>query len=185
MTNELEQHSLELLIPANQVNNKIDQVSNRIIRDFAKKRPVVIAIKKGGLVFDQKISNNLQRQNFQFDRGTLGVSSYGIGTTSNGDPHITSALDVVVQDRIVIVNEDIVDTGETMRFVTDLLANAGAASVFINTLLWKPSREKVKVPIYQKCFQIPNKFVVGEGIDWKEYYRELCGIWVVNFALTA
>jgi len=177
---ELPKHYLSLLIPSNQVENRILQMGNRITRDLTNDNPVVIAIKEGGVTFDNKISKVLYKNNYKFDRGVLGVSSYGNGTESNRSPKVTVPLNVDVAGRKVIVNEDIVDTGETMAFVIDLLIKSGASSVLINTLLWKPSREIIKVPIYQNGFEIPDKFVVGEGIDWADNYRTKCGIWVVN-----
>lgn len=181
----LDPHTLELLIAPELVDTRVVEMGLRVMNDFWKNKPVMLAVKKGGLEFNRKVTDVLRDNKFDFTSGSVGVSSYGRGTESNRKPTITEELDVDVEGQNVIVDEDIIDTGHTINFLLKHLYTKGAKRVAVNTLLWKPDREIIKVPIYQYGFKIPDKFVVGEGIDWSECYRTLSGIFVVNMLADA
>lgn len=182
---ELEPHKLELLIPGNVVSTRIEQIGTVTSRDYWKKTPLLIAIKKGGVQFDEGVSAAARKDGLVFDRGTIGISSYGNGTKSNGHPRLTEPFNVDVRCRDVVYDEDISDFGYTNVFALQHALACGAKSAAMNVLLWKPSRQVVDVSLYQVGFEIPDKFVVGEGIDWQQFYRELTGIWVVNIISAA
>lgn len=177
---ELEPHTLELLIPGNVVSTRVEQIGIVTSRDYWKKNPLLIAIKNGGVQFDEGVSAAAQGDELVFDRGTIGISSYGNNTKSNGRPRVTEPFNVDVRGRDVVYNEDISDFGYTNVLALQHALACGAKSAAMNVLLWKPSRQVVDVSLYQVGFEIPDRFVVGEGIDWQQFYRELTGIWTVN-----
>lgn len=173
---KLPPHRLERMIPWWTVNNRIHQMGAELVNDSPGVRPILLDVKKGGVVFGKGLAWSAKRNGLKFDRGSIGISSYGKEMLSNMNPEVSEPLDIDVDGRVIEVGEDIVDTGYTMDFLIKHLNEMGAAAVFINALLWKPSRELVKVPIKRYGFIIPDKFVVGTGIDWKEHYRRHWGI---------
>ncbi|MEO5726010.1 MAG: phosphoribosyltransferase family protein, partial [Byssovorax sp.] len=110
----------------------------------------------------------------------LGVSSYSGGTETTGEVRITSDVTKPMAGKHLLVVEDIIDTGLTMKFLLENLAARRPASLKVATLLEKPSRAKVKVPIDYRGFVIEDRFVVGYGLDWAERYRNLPFIGVVE-----
>jgi hypoxanthine phosphoribosyltransferase len=111
----------------------------------------------------------------------MSVSSYGAGTTSSGIVKIVKDLDEPLEGKNVLIVEDIIDTGHTLNHLSKLLMDRGPKSIEICTLLNKPSRREKEVPVKYSCFEIPDKFVVGYGLDYDQRYRNLPYIGVVEF----
>ena len=111
----------------------------------------------------------------------MDVSSYGYGTESSGNLKILMDLDEPIAGKDVIIVEDIVDSGRTLKMLRDMLENRNPASLKIATLLDKPQRRVTEVPIDYCCFQIPDEFVVGFGLDYAQKYRNLDYVGVISF----
>jgi hypoxanthine phosphoribosyltransferase len=169
--------SLEVLISAAQVRARIGQLAAEIDRDYAATEPVyLIGILKGAFVFLADLARAMKTPTrIEF----IGISSYGKGATTSGEVRLTKDLDVSVEGRHVIIVEDIVDTGITLNYLLKLLAQRKPASLRVATLLDKPDRRQTQVTVDYVGFQIPDRFVVGYGLDYAEDYRNLndvCGL---------
>ncbi|MFO7968765.1 MAG: hypoxanthine phosphoribosyltransferase [Candidatus Izemoplasmatales bacterium] len=146
------------------------RLGKQITKDYQGKKPVFIGLLKGCLPF---LAELMKYIDLYCEIELMGVQSYHGGTESTGNVKITKDLDVPVDDRDVIMVEDIVDTGRTITGVINLLKYRGAASVEVVTLLDKPEgRVKELIPKYIGT-KIPKEFVVGYGLDYKEFYRNL------------
>lgn len=178
---ELEPHTLEPLISQTRVENRVLEMGLKTSRDLWGDNPIIVALLYGGKEFDTLLTDILTLDKLKYRRGTIRVSSYGKNTKSNGKPNITQDIDIDVEGQVVVLNEDIYETGGTLAYtLAHLYKKKGAKRVLINTLLDKPLSHVVNVPIYQNGFVIPEKFAVGTGIGWGEHYRTLTGIWLVN-----
>lgn len=139
---------------------------------------ILVCVLKGSILFYADLVRHIKRPvNLVF----LGVSSYGGGTHSTGAVRLTHDLTVDISGRDVVIVEDIVDTGLTMSYLLDTLQARHPATVRICTLLHKPSRQRVEVPLDWVGFVIDDKFVVGYGLDYEERYRNLPYIGVMHF----
>jgi hypoxanthine phosphoribosyltransferase len=162
---------LEVLVSADEIQKRTAELGQQIARDYEGKNPLMICILRGAVVF---LSDLMRAVPIHVTVDFMGVSSYG-GTNmdSTGVIKITRDVDANVAHRDVIIVEDIVDTGLTMRALVDLLNTRGPNSVEICTFLSKPQRRKVDVEIKYCGFEVPNKFVIGYGLDYDENYRNL------------
>lgn len=162
---------LEVLVPVDEIQKRTAELGQQIARDYEGKNPLMICILRGAVVF---LSDLIRAVPTHVTVDFMGVSSYG-GTNmdSTGVIKITRDVDANVAHRDVIIVEDIVDTGLTMRALVDLLNTRGPNSVEICTFLSKPQRRKVDVEIKYCGFEVPNKFVIGYGLDYDENYRNL------------
>lgn len=162
---------LEVLVSTDEIQKRTAELGQQIGRDYEGKNPLMICILRGAVVF---LSDLIRAIPAHVTVDFMGVSSYG-GTNmdSTGVIKITRDVDANVARRDVIIVEDIVDTGLTMRALVDLLNTRGPNSVEICTLLSKPQRRKVDVEIKYCGFEVPNKFVIGYGLDYDENYRNL------------
>lgn len=162
---------LEVLVSTEEIQKRTAELGQQIGRDYEGKNPLMICILRGAVVF---LSDLIRAIPIHVTVDFMGVSSYG-GTNmdSTGVIKITRDVDANVAHRDVIIVEDIVDTGLTMRALVDLLKTRGPSSVEICTLLSKPTRRKVDVEIKYCGFEVPNKFVIGYGLDYDENYRNL------------
>jgi len=174
------------LISAEQIQAKVRELGKRIGADYAGKRLVLVCVLKGSFVFTADLARAIERAD---DGGTyaselriefLGVRSYGEGTSSSGVVQITHDLTKPIENEDILVVEDIVDTGLTIKHLLELLATRRPRSVRVCALLHKPARTKVAVPIDYLGFTIEDRFVVGYGLDWAERYRNLPFIGVVE-----
>jgi hypoxanthine phosphoribosyltransferase len=148
-----------------------------ITRDYAGKQPILIGILKGACIF---LSDLMREIDLNVSLEFMAVSSYGKAQKSSGEVRIIKDLDVAVEGKDLIVVEDIVDTGLTLSYLLANLQSRGANSVKLVSLLDKPEPRIVKeLKIDYSGFQVPNKFVVGYGLDAAERYRNLPFIAVV------
>lgn len=169
--------NLEVLISAEQLQNRISDLGAEIARDYAGKNPLLIGVLKGACTF---LSDLMRAADIQLGIEFMAISSYGASMRTSGEVRILKDLDVAIEGRHILVVEDIVDTGLTLNYLLANLKSRGAASVKLAALLDKFERREKEVPIDYLGFQIPDKFVVGYGLDFAERYRNLPFIGVVK-----
>lgn len=158
------------LIGAGELQTRVTELGAQISQDFAGKEVLVIGILKGAFVFCADLMRNLTvSTNVDF----MAVSSYGNSTESSGVIRIVKDLEASVEGRHVLLVEDIVDSGLTLRYLREYLEHQRPASLKCCVLLDKPTRRKTNVVVDYIGFQIPDEFIVGYGIDFAERYREL------------
>ena len=167
---------VEVLIDAKKVDEKVRELAAQITKDYVGKELTLVAIMKGSLFFAMDLARAID---LPLTLEVLGVSSYQ-GTETTGEVRITSDVSKPLKDRHLLVVEDIVDTGLTMKFLMENLSARHPASVKLCTLLEKPSRARAKVAIDYKGFVIEDKFVVGYGLDFDERYRNVPFIGVMK-----
>lgn len=161
---------VEVMLSAEQVQARVKELGAQITQDYQGKELTIIGIMKGSLFFMTDLARHID---LPLTLEVMGVSSYQGGTETTGEVRITSDLSKPMHGRHLLVVEDIIDTGLTMNFLLENLHARHPASVKVVTLLEKPSRAKVKVPIDYKGFVIEDRFVVGYGLDYGEKYRNL------------
>ena len=170
---------VRVLIPEDEIQNKIIEVAEEISEVYKGQSLHLICILKGGAMFMCELAKRIHDVNISFD--FMSVSSYGAGTTTSGIVKIVKDLDEPLEGKHVLIVEDIIDTGHTLNHLSKLLMSRGPESIEICTLLNKPSRREKEVPVKYSCFEIPDKFVVGYGLDYDQKYRNLPYIGVVEF----
>ncbi|MDE6104438.1 MAG: hypoxanthine phosphoribosyltransferase, partial [Clostridia bacterium] len=146
------------------------EVAEKVDKDFQGKRPLVVGILKGSIIF---YADFIRFLSMPIELDFLAVSSYGSGAVSSGKLKIKKDLDRDVAGRDVIIVEDIIDSGFTLANLKALLKERGAASVTIVTLLDKAERREYDIKPDYNCFMIENEFVIGYGLDYDEQYRHL------------
>lgn len=161
---------VEVMLSAEQIQEKVAALGKQITQDYQGKELTLVGIMKGSIFFFTDLARHID---LPITLELMGVSSYQGGTETTGEVRITTDLTKPMHGRHVIVVEDIVDTGLTMQFLLENLRARHPASLKVATLLEKPSRAKVKVPIDYKGFVIEDRFVVGYGLDYGEKYRNL------------
>lgn len=161
---------IEVLISEEQIQQRVRELGAQITADFEGESLHVIGVLKGCFVF---LSDLVRHINLDVSCDFLSVSSYGASTKSSGVVRMIRDLSEPVEGRHVLLVEDIVDTGLTMKYLLDNLRVRHPRSVSVCTLLHKPAGGKVHVPIDYTGFTIPNKFVIGYGLDYIEFYRNL------------
>jgi len=177
MTSEFTNPNLDLLYSAEQIKSRVAELGAEISRDYAARDLVLIGVLKGSCVF---MADLMRAIDLKLSIDFMAVSSYKDGTVSTGDVEILKDLTNPIREKDVIVCEDIVDTGLTLFRLTEILESKGANSIKIATLLDKPEpRIKKELKIDYCGFQIPNKFVVGYGLDAAGRYRNLPFIGIV------
>ncbi|MEO0130363.1 MAG: hypoxanthine phosphoribosyltransferase [candidate division WOR-3 bacterium] len=158
------------LIDEEDIKKKVKELAERISQDYYNKDLVLIGILKGAFVFLADLMRNLT---IPCKCDFIKVSSYGKGTESSGIVKIVADIFMTIQDKDILLVEDIVDTGLTLKYLIDYLSLKKPKTIKICALLDKPERHKIEVPIDYLGFTIPNKFVVGYGIDYDEKFRYL------------
>lgn len=175
---DLSQNIAKILITREQLKERIDELGATISRDYANKDLILVCILKGGVLF---LSDLVRAITVPHEMDFMAVSSYGgTRTESSGIVRIVMDLKASIEKRDVLIIEDIVDTGRTLTYITDNLRTRNPASLKICTLLNKPSRREVPVKVDYVGFDIPNEFVVGYGLDFNEWYRNLPFIGVLK-----
>ncbi len=168
----------KVLLSTETLQSRVRELGEQITRDYASIDDlVVVPILKGSFLFAADL---IRHVNLHLSVEFLGLRSYGAGTESSGVVQITYDLTQPVTGRDVLVVEDIVDTGLSMRYLLDNLATRHPRSVKLCSLLHKPARPRVKVPIDYLGFTIEDRFVVGYGLDYAEKYRNLPYIGVLE-----
>lgn len=160
----------EILVSESEIKNRVKELGEEISKDYKGKFPLFICILRGAFVFLADLVRNVD---IPISVDFMAISSYGGKTESSGQVKILKDLDTPIEDRHVLIIEDIVDTGLTMDAVTRLLKTRKPKSIKICTLLDKVERRIINVKVDYYGFRIPNSFVVGYGLDYEEKYRNL------------
>jgi hypoxanthine phosphoribosyltransferase len=159
-----------ILITRDELQTRIRELGQQLAQDYANKDPLLVGVLKGAVMF---MVDLMREMNLSLEVDFMAVSSYGSSTESTGVVRILKDLDQAIEGRHVIVVEDIVDTGLTLRYIADNLRDRGPASVRICALLRKERARHVGPAIDYVGFDIPDQFVVGYGLDYAEQYRNL------------
>jgi hypoxanthine phosphoribosyltransferase len=167
----------EILISPEEIQNRVKQLGGMISRDYEGKEPVLVSILKGAIFFLSDLSRSIS---IHVSIDFMAISSYGTPQKTYGVVRILKDLDETITGRDVLIIEDIIDTGLTLRYLLNNLEARKPASLKICTLLDKPARRIVKLPVVHRGFEIPDKFVVGYGLDYKQRYRNLPFIGVLK-----
>lgn len=171
-------HDVEqVLITEETLQAKIKELGAAISRDYEGKDLVVVGVLKGAALFTADLFRSVT---IPAELDFIRISSYGASTKSTGVHRVLLDLDYTLQGRHVLIVEDIVDTGLTIKFLREYLGQREPESLKVATLLDKPSRRKVEVEIDYRGFEIPDHFVVGNGLDFAEKYRNLREICILK-----
>jgi hypoxanthine phosphoribosyltransferase len=163
----------ELFITEQEVNNAVDRLAGELRSKYKGKRPVFIGVLNGAFFFAAEL---VKRLDVECEITFVKVASYH-GTSSTGKVTDLIGLNEQINGRHVVVLEDIVDTGTTIRHIVDILSERSPASISIAALLFKPDAYKQQIPIEHVALRIPNDFVVGSGLDHNGLGRNLPGIY--------
>ena len=170
--------NIRVLISEADVDKKIEEIGKAISERYAGKTVHLICVLKGGAFFMCELA---KRITVPVSMDFMAVSSYGSGTTSSGSIKMIKDLDESIEGKDVIIVGDIIDSGRTLDKLMELLKTRGPKSLAVCTLLDKPDRRVVDVKVDYTCFDIPDEFVVGYGLDYDQKYRNLPYIGVVEF----
>lgn len=166
MHNDIER----VLLTEEQLHNRIAELGRQLTEEYDGKNPVFLGVLKGVIMFYADMIRAIPiLSQIEF----MGVSSYGSGTKSSGHVQVTKDISISLEGRHVIILEDIIDSGVTLKFMKEYLEFRNPASLKICTLLDKPARRKADITADYVGFTIPDEFVVGYGLDYDEQYRNL------------
>jgi hypoxanthine phosphoribosyltransferase len=166
MNNDIE----TVLFTQNQVEQRLNELATTLTQKYQNEFPIIVSVMTGAMVF---ASDMMKRLNFKLNVDYVDVSSYGEESESNGQVKLVRDLSHDIKNRPVIIMEDIIDTGHTLKYLTKLFADRGAKSIEICSLLDKPDRREVDVEADYVGFKVPNEFIVGYGLDFDGLYRNL------------
>ena len=158
------------LISQKEIETKVIELAKKIEMDYKNQEVLIVGVLKGAFVFVSDLVRNI---NLDLSLDFIAVSSYGMSTESSGVVKINKDIEMDLTGKNVIIVEDIIDTGLTLKYIKEYLSRKNAKSVRICTLLDKPSRRKCNVDVDYVGFEIEDLFIVGYGIDCKEKYRNL------------
>lgn len=165
------------MLSAEEIEARVAELGAQITRDFKGQSIHIVGVLKGCFVF---LADLVRHIDLECTVDFLGLSSYGSRTESSGVVRMTQDLSSPIAGKHVLLVEDIVDTGLTMKYLIDNMQTRRPESISVCTLLHKPSNQHIEVPIHYVGFTIPNKFVIGYGLDYAEIYRNLPFIGLVK-----
>jgi len=160
----------EVLLTGDQVQARVAELGAQLADDYAGHDPVLVSVLKGSIIF---LADLVRAMPVPLSIDLMEVSSYGASTESSGQVRILKDLSSSIAGREVIVVEDIIDTGLTLNYLLRYLHDKGPASIRICCLLDKPARRLAPIEIDYRGFTIPDRFVIGYGLDYGEHYRNL------------
>ena len=169
--------SIKVLIPEEEVDARIRELGEKISKEYEGKQIHLICVLKGGVFFMCELA---KRITVPVSMDFMCVGSYGDGTKSSGVVRIAKDLDESIENKDVLIVEDIIDSGNTLYYLMDVLRRRKPASLRLCTLLDKPDRRVKDVHVDWTGFEIPDEFVVGYGLDYAQKYRNLPYIGVVE-----
>lgn len=169
---------ISVLISEESVAKRIAEMGAQISRDYAGESVCLLCILKGSVFFTTELAKHIT---VPVLLDFMSVSSYGSGTTSSGNVRIVKDLDTPIEGQHVLVVEDIIDTGHTLAYLMEYLEQRRPKSLKLCTLLDKPQRRVSDVTVDYTGFEIPDKFVVGYGLDYDQKYRNLPYVGVIEF----
>ena len=177
---DLEAAVTEVLIEEDALQRRIAELGEEISADYAGRDLLLVGVLKGAVFFMADLMRHLT---IPCEIDFMAISSYGEGTDSSGVVRILKDLDINIDGRDVLVVEDIIDSGLTLSYLMRNLEAREPASLEICALLTKPDRREIEVPVRYVGFEIPNRFVIGYGLDFGERYRNLPYVGVLDPAL--
>lgn len=166
----LDQDIQEVLFTEEQLLRRVGELAGEITRDYEGQDVMLISVLRGSFIF---VADLFRRIPLSCTVDFMSVSSYGGGTSSTGQVQITKDLSSDISGKHIVVVEDILDSGNTLSYLLDILRQRKPASIRLCTLLDKPDRRVKPVSVHYSGFQIPDAFVVGYGLDYDEKYRNL------------
>ena len=172
----------EILVQPDDLKRRVAELGAEITRDYASSDLLLIGVLKGAVFF---LSDLMRHIDLACEVDFMAVSSYGSATDSSGVVRILKDLDAAIEGRDVLIVEDIVDSGLTLQYLMRSLGARGPRSLEVCALLTKPARRKVDLDARYIGFEIPDRFVIGYGLDFAERYRNLPFVGVLNPALAA
>lgn len=173
----MERDMARILLSEEQIAKKVKELGEIITKDYEGKKLLVVGILKGSNMF---MSDLMRHIKLPIEVDFMIVSSYGNATDSTGVVKIIKDLEQGIQDKHVLIVEDIIDTGLTLKYLTQILQTRKPASVKLCTLVDKPARRKEAVDVAYIGYELPDEFIVGYGIDFAERYRNLPYIGVLK-----
>ena len=160
----------EILVQPDELAHRVKELAEQISADYAGKNVLLIGVLKGAVFF---LADLMRQLDVDCEVDFMAVSSYGSSTDSSGVVRILKDLDSAIEDRHVLIVEDIVDSGLTLSYLFRMLRGRKPASLEVCALLTKPDRREVDMPIRYVGFEIPNRFAIGYGLDFAERFRNL------------
>ena len=159
-----------ILLSEEQIKARVKELAAKLDEDYAGKKPLMVAILKGSVMF---FADLLREMKIDVTLDFMAISSYGNGAKSSGEVKMIKDLDGKIEGKDVIIVEDIIDSGYTMRYLKHLLEARRPASIKLCALLDKPSRRETEIEIDYKGFEVEDEFVVGYGLDYAGLYRNI------------
>ncbi len=160
----------EVLLTGEQIQARVAELGAQLAADYGGRDPMLVSVLKGSIIF---LADLIREMEIPLSLDLMEVSSYGASTESSGQVRILKDLSKPIEGRDVIVVEDIIDTGLTLNYLLRYLHDKGPASIRICCLLDKPARRLADITIDYRGFTIPDRFVIGYGLDYAERYRDL------------
>lgn len=167
----------EILITKEEIEKEVARLAQEISRDYQGKHPLLLGILKGSFIF---MADLIRLLDIPVELDFVNLSSYGSARVTSGEIKVVQGLRCPVKGRDVLVIEDIVDTGLTVGYFLNYLKKRKPSSLKLCALFDKPSRRKISVPIDYRGFTIPNRFMVGYGLDYNQRFRHLPDLYVVE-----
>ncbi len=166
-----------MLLTEEQIAERVEELGIRISKDYADDPPIMVSILKGGFIF---LADLVRTISIPIEIDFMEVSSYGDGTVSSGVVRILEDLSLNIEQRHILIVEDIIDTGHTLRYIIDNLETRHPKSVKVCTLLDRRGRREVEIPLDYVGFVVPDKFVIGYGLDIAQKHRNLPYICIIE-----
>ncbi len=166
-----------MLLTEKQIAERVEELGIRISKDYADDPPIMVSILKGGFIF---LADLVRTISIPIEVDFMEVSSYGDKTVSSGVVRILEDLSLNIEQRHILIVEDIIDTGHTLRYIIDNLETRHPKSVKICTLLDRRGRREVEIPLDYVGFVVPDKFVIGYGLDIAQKHRNLPYICIIE-----
>ena len=174
---ELQQGVGEILVEADALRQRVAELGEEVSRDYAGRDLLLIGVLKGAVFF---MADLMRELTIPCEIDFMAISSYGTATDSSGVVRILKDLDINIEGRDVLIVEDIIDSGLTLSYLMRNLEAREPATLEVCALMTKPERRQIDVPVRYTGFEIPNKFVVGYGLDFAERYRNLPYVGVLS-----
>lgn len=168
---------MRVLLSEEQIKERVKELGNEISRDFVGEELLVVGVLKGAFVF---LADLIRHIDLPLQVDFIDLSSYGLTTESSGEVRIMKDLEQPIEGKNVLIVEDIVDTGYTLKYIKEIMLRRNPRSLRICTFLDKPDRRKVPIVSDYNGFTIPDHFVVGYGLDYAEQYRHLPQVCIVE-----
>ncbi|MFO8191694.1 MAG: hypoxanthine phosphoribosyltransferase [Bacillota bacterium] len=168
---------LEVMLSAEEIGKRVREMASKISADYKGRKPLLIGVLKGAVIF---LSDLIRSLDIPVEIDFMAVSSYGADTASSGVVRIQKDLDRSIKDKDVLIIEDIVDTGLTLSYLKENLSSRQPKTLKVATLLDKPERREVVFDPDYCGFTIPDRFVIGYGLDYNEDYRQLADLCILK-----